>query len=188
MPYLVFLDANVLFSKILLTVLLDMPQFNIISFLWSDEVIQEVSKNLKKKVAQPHSVDALEKSIKTAFRMGEVEKKDYQSIEPTFVKTDPKDRHVLAAASAAGAQYLVTFNLADFDVAEATSQSVQVIHPDSFLCFLHGNHPNEVVQSIKHSRGRRTRPPQTENEFLERLRKANVTSFADAMSAHIGQF
>ena len=188
MPYLVFLDANVLFSKILLTIFLDMAELEIFSFLWSDEVIKEVTKNLKLKGVNPQSVDKLEESIKSAFKMGEVEKNDYKSLEQNLSKTDPKDRHVLAAASIAGAQYLVTFNLSDFDVAEATSQNVQVIHPDDFLSFLYTNHTNEIVRSIKHSRGRRTRPVQTENEFLDRLNKSSVVSFATTLSTHLGHF
>jgi len=188
MPYLVFLDANVLFSKILLTIFLDMAELELFSFLWSDEVIKEVTKNLKLKGVNPQSVDKLEESIKSAFEMGEVEKNDYKSLEQSLSKADPKDRHVLAAASIAGAQYLVTFNSSDFDVAEATLHNVQVIHPDVFLSFLYTNHTDQIVESIKHSRTRRTRPAQTENEFLDRLRAAKVTDFADSMSSHTGQF
>ena len=188
MPYPVFLDANVLFSKILLTIFLDMAEDGGISFLWSDEVLQEVGRNLKKKVSNPQSVDSLITSIKFAFAQGEVLKVHYQGIEGSLSKTDPKDRHVLAAAAVSGAGFLVTFNLSDFDVAEASTYGVHLVDPDSFLCLLLKNHPNEIVSSIKHSRGRRTRPPQTEVEFLARLRKASVPTFANEMSNFIGQF
>jgi hypothetical protein len=49
MPYSVLLDANVLYSKILLTIFLDMAEAGGIAFFWSDGVIQEVDRNLKKK-------------------------------------------------------------------------------------------------------------------------------------------
>lgn len=188
MPYPVFLDANVLFSKILLTTFLDLAEVGEISFLWSDELLQEVGRNLKKKVSNPQSVDSLISSIKSAFAQGEVLKAHYQEIEASLSKTDPKDKHVLAAAAVSGAGFLVTFNLSDFDVAEATTYGVHLIDPDSFLCLLLKNHPSEIVSSIKHSRGRRTRPSQTEVEFLDRLRVAKVNSFANEMSNFIGQF
>lgn len=82
----------------------------------------------------------------------------------------------------------MTFNLSNFDVAEATTYGVHLIDPDSFLCLLLKNHPNAIVSSIKDSRGRRTRPSQTEVEFLDRLRAAKVNSFANEMSNFIGQF
>jgi predicted nucleic acid-binding protein len=186
MSYPVFLDANVLFSKILLTVLLDMAEAGRISFLWSGEVLQEVGRNLKRTVTNSQSVDSLISSVKSAFAQGEVLKVHYQGVEANLSKTDPKDRHVLAAAAVAGAYFLVTFNLSDFDVAEATTYGVHLIDPDSFLCLLLKNHPNEIVGSIKFTRGRRTRPPQTEIQFLSRLKAANVTNFANELSSHIG--
>jgi len=186
MAYPVFLDANVLFSKILVTIFLDMAQLGGISFLWSDEVLQELEKNWKAKGYNPTSVDKVIHDLKNHFHQSEVLKADYQSVEASLVKTDPKDRHVLAAA--AGAEYLVTFNLPDFDVAEATTYGIHLVDPDSFLCLMLKKHPTEVVNSIKYSRGRRTRPPQTENDLLVRLRAANVPNFANDLNRFVGQF
>jgi predicted nucleic acid-binding protein len=188
MPYPVFLDANVLFSKILLTVLLDMAEAGGITFLWSDEVLQEVERNLKKKVSNPQNVNNLITSIKSSFAQGEVLRVHYKAIEASLSKTDPKDRHVLAAAAASGAGFLVTFNLSDFDVAEASTYRVHLVDPDSFLCLLLKNHPNEIVSSIKYSRARRTGPSQTEVQFLDRLRAARASNFANDLSSYIGQF
>ncbi len=46
---------------------------------------------------------------------------------------DPKDRHVLAAAVLAGADYLVTYNLKDFPVRSYEDYNLSVLHPDDFL-------------------------------------------------------
>lgn len=165
-----------------------MAQLGHISFLWSDEVIQEVSKNRIKNGDNPNSVNQTLGSAKLAFSMGEVLKADYQSLESQLVATHSKDRHVLAAASIAGATSLVTFNLNDFDVAEATTHGVQLIHPDAFLNTLLARHRTAIIGSMKHSRSRRTRPSQTEVEFLDRLTAAGVPNFANALSQFIGQF
>lgn len=82
----------------------------------------------------------------------------------------------------------MTFNLSDFNNDEAQSHDVIVIHPDIFLCTLLELKTSEVIDSIKSSRTRQMRPPQTEDEFLNRLRISRVPKFADNLSLHIGQF
>ena len=45
----------------------------------------------------------------------------------------PKDRHVLAAAVAGGAQVVVTFNVKDFPAPSVEPHEIGVVHPDAFL-------------------------------------------------------
>lgn len=49
------------------------------------------------------------------------------------MKKHPRDRHVLAAAVASNADYVVTFNLKDFVPGPADSHSIAVIGPSTFL-------------------------------------------------------
>ena len=56
----------------------------------------------------------------------------YEHLEAT-VNCDTKDRHVLAAAVAAGADALVTVNLRDFPTDEMDRLEVDVLHPEQFL-------------------------------------------------------
>lgn len=48
------------------------------------------------------------------------------------METDAKDRHVAAAAAAAGAVFLATRNVSDFDTSEAAAHGFSVIHFDAF--------------------------------------------------------
>jgi predicted nucleic acid-binding protein len=187
---LILIDANVLFSKILLTLLLDMANNEIFTFLWSNKILQETSKNLKlkQKISNPNSVDKLIADIEFSFALSEVHVHEYTTLEKDLVRTDQKDKHVLAAAAIGGAKYLVTFNLSDFDNNEAQSHDVIVIHPDIFLCTLLELKTSDVLESIKSSRTRQTRPTQTESELLERLRISKVSKFADELSQYLGQF
>ncbi|MGW6688567.1 hypothetical protein [Streptomyces sp. NPDC054961] len=57
---------------------------------------------------------------------------------------DPGDRHHAAAAVAAGAGVLITWNLGDFPANELAKRGVQVIDPDEQLCGLYGALPSEV--------------------------------------------
>jgi len=187
---LVLIDANVLFSKILLTITLDMANNGLFTFLWSKKILNETSKNLKlkQKISNPTSVDKLIDDIQAAFELSEVHEQDYSTVENIFVHTDHKDKHILAAAVTGGAKYLVTFNLSDFNNDEAQSHDVIVIHPDIFLCTLLELKTSEVIDSIKSSRIRQMRPPQTEDQLLNRLRISKVPKFADNLSLYLGQF
>lgn len=181
----VFLDANVYFSKILLTVFLDMAERNLFALFWSDEVLNEVKKNWKIKYPTTNA-NGIIAGIKHTFFAGEISKADYSYEESNLVKTDIKDRHVLAAAYESGARYLVTANISDFDTSEAARFGVMLITPDDYLCFLYKTNSGEVINSIKHSRTRMNRPQLTENEFVDKLIKANANLFAKDLSNHFG--
>lgn len=45
----------------------------------------------------------------------------------------PKDRHVLAAAVAAGADLIITCNLRDFRPEDCRQYGIEAVHPDAFL-------------------------------------------------------
>lgn len=62
-----------------------------------------------------------------AFPEADVE--GYETIVP-LLTNEPKDRHVLAAAIHARADFLVTFNVRDFPV---NHFGVEVVTPDTFL-------------------------------------------------------
>lgn len=184
----IFLDANVLFKKVLLASFLDMAAKGLVTFLWSDEVLAEFSKNRKLKGSKPDSIDAICKDIDHHFGNGKVTITDYKNIVAQLKLTHFKDRHILAAASAAGAEYLLTFNLSDFDSAEAKALAVTIIHPDDFLVNLLSTNEDELISCIKFTRARRQTPPTTENELLEFFNKADLNNFPIALSQHIGKF
>lgn len=184
----VFLDANVLFKKILLTIFLDMAENKVITFLWSQEVLAEFSKNRKKYGSKSANIKSICSNIATHFHFGEITKRDYIKTEKNLSKTNLKDRHILAAAAESGANYLITFNTSDFSKSEAKALKLSVIHPDDFLSLLAENNIAALLNSIKLSRTRLKNPPTTEVEFLEYLRKADVSNFASNLSNHINNF
>ncbi len=184
----VFLDADVLYKKILLSTFLDMAEREIFTFLWSREVINEFSRNRIDKGSNPKIIDSICTGIEENFLGGIVERKDYEELEANLKKTNIKDRHILAASSVAGANYLVTFNLSDYDKKEAKDLDVEIIHPDSFLIILFKSNRSEVISSLKFTRARRQNPTTTDNEFLEHLKKAKILKFAEILSSYLGKF
>ncbi len=94
---------------------------------------------------------------------------------------DPKDRHVLAAAVAAPAEAVVTFNLSDFAEDACAPYSVAPTHPDEFLMTLYEITPTVSREVITDQASELTRPPVSRDELLDYLRRAGVPRFADAV-------
>jgi hypothetical protein len=82
---------------------------------------------------------------------------------------DADDRHVLAAAMAAGAAVIVTFNLSDFPDATLAPHGIRAQHPDVFLCGLLEQEPERFLEAVRKHRLSLLRPPQTEDGYLETL-------------------
>lgn len=95
--------------------------------------------------------------------------------------SDPDDRHHAAAAVAAGADALITWNLADFPAEAMARLGVRVVDPDTYLCELYEEMPQEVAETIVRVAGGKRNPPMTRDEIVARLGKAGVTRFAERL-------
>ena len=124
MTPIVFLDANVLVPYNLMSVLLTMAEDGLFIPRWSQAVLDETSRALVEKLGLPRDdvtrrIQAMTEAFPEAMVTG------YEHLEAT-VNCDPKDRHVLAAAVAAGADALVTVNLRDFPTDEMDRLEIDV--------------------------------------------------------------
>jgi hypothetical protein len=83
---------------------------------------------------------------------------------------DRDDRHVLAAAIRAGAQAIVTFNLADFPSARLASYNIEAKHPDDFVLDAIDLAPGLVASVVSQQAAALKNPPRSVAELLETLR------------------
>ena len=90
---------------------------------------------------------------------------NYQPLVPEM-ESHPKDRHVLAAAVACRADYLVTFNLKDFPSRTASKHKTEVIGPSTFLKQLFALDPALVEERLR-DQAAAIRIPM--NDLLDRL-------------------
>jgi len=67
--------------------------------------------------------------------------------------SNPKDRHVAAAAVGCAPSILVTWNLRDFDAAELAAFDVELTQPDEFLVKLFQGAPDRVHASVEKAYG-----------------------------------
>jgi hypothetical protein len=107
-----------------------------------------------------------------------------EQLEPAMTNNE-KDRHVLAAAVASGAQVVVTLNLRDFPDAACEAFGVEALHPDDFLLNLFDLDPDAVRAAIELQAAELTEPLKTVDEVLDTLATV-VPSFARAVRAHPG--
>jgi predicted nucleic acid-binding protein len=98
---------------------------------WTNQIMAEVTRALVGRFGKtPEKARYREAAMREFFRDSIVE--NYEPLVEEM-KNHPKDRHVLAAAVACRADYLVTFNLKDFPSRAADKYKIEVIGPSTFL-------------------------------------------------------
>jgi hypothetical protein len=97
---------------------------------------------------------------------------------------DPDDRHVLAAAIRAGADAIVTFNLADFPAETLARYALEVMHPDELIDRLLDLDPMSVCAAVKKDRERLKNPPKSVDEYLADLENQGLSRTVAALRTH----
>jgi predicted nucleic acid-binding protein len=171
------LDACVLVPSVLADTLLRCAQDEHYRPLWSAEILDEVRRNLPRSV----SATAADRRIQAMRRFfPEAQVDGYQEIVDQMTN-HPKDRHVLAAAAVARADFIVTANLRDFPAHALDPHAIEALHPDDFLCDLLDSSPRRIVRILHQqadATGRHGHTKFTVEDVLDGLAGCNVTRFA----------
>lgn len=99
---------------------------------------------------------------------------------------DPDDRHVLAAAIAAEATIIVTFNLKDFPAERLAAHGVSAVHPDAFVLACIEAAPEAVAEVVRAQAAGLRSPPATIEMLLGRLADQGLPRAAVACRAIMG--
>lgn len=173
-------DACALYPFSLRDTLLRLAAAELFDIYWSERILEEVSLNLEERgVATSAQASRLIEHMTAAFPAASVPAEQIAHLEPGM-PNDEKDRHVLAAAVAAGAEALITFNLADFPSDACNALGVDPIHPDDFLLILDAISPQVIEVTLDEQAADLRNPPMTTLELLDSLAVA-VPGFADAV-------
>lgn len=171
------LDACVLIPSVLADTLLRCAEDEQYRPLWSAEILAEVRRNLPPSV-ETFAADRRIAAMRRFFPEAEVN--GYQALVEQM-SNHHKDRHVLAAAVTAQADFIVTANLRDFPAASLEPHAVEAVHPDDFLCDLLEASPHRVVEILHQqagATGRHGHAKFTFDDILDGLAGCNVTRFA----------
>ena len=166
---LIVLDACVLYPASLRDLLLTLAALDAFDVAWTDEILEEVRRNV---VADHPDIDPNRfashtlGAMRTAFPDAAVT--GYENLTRTL-DNDPKDRHVAAAAIAAGAAAIVAENVRDFQSSMLEAAGIEVLTTGDLIARLLDMDAGVVVSAVEHLSRRWTRPARSVAEILELL-------------------
>lgn len=131
----------------------------------------------------PPAVVYLVQEMTNAFEDALVE--GYEPVVEAMESPDPDDRHVFAAAVAAGASGIVTSDRTGFPAQTADQHNLLIIPPDEFLLDLLDMAPSTVTRALNEQSAAYTRPPRSVEDILAALNRAGAPRFAAEILRHL---
>ena len=160
-PVTAVYDANTLYPAPLRDLLIRLAQAGLVRARWTETIHDEWVRN----VLKDNPRLSAERLARTRALMNEAVRDclvtGYEDLIASLSLPDPDDRHVLAAAIRAGADVIVTYNLADFPTKALARFDVEAQHPDDFLVCLLDQAPGVVCAAVKRQREGLRNPPKT---------------------------
>jgi predicted nucleic acid-binding protein len=170
MAFVVLYDACVLYPAPLRDLLVRLAHTGIVRARWSETILDECFRNILEN--RPDlKPDALQRTRALMTQaVADCIVTGFEALVEGLVLPDPNDRHVLAAAIAAGAQAIVTFNLDDFPANMLARYNVEAQHPDEFVLNAIDFAPGIVTTVVSEQAAALKSPPRTVGELLDTLR------------------
>jgi len=145
----VVLDVCVLVPASLCDLLLRIAAADLYHPHWSDDILAEVERTLVRQDMSTAAGAARRiAAMRRTFPGAAVPVSAYRHFIDAM-HNDPGDRHVLAAAVAAGAHVIVTSNLRHFPDQTLAPLGVEAHSPDAFLSSILAMEPEIVVQTVR---------------------------------------
>lgn len=174
------LDANIFPPVWLLDILLTLDEHNLIDAVWSERILDEVHHTLvEHQHRNPPQVTRFLNTIRSMNPTHCVY--GWEPHEALLTLPDPNDRHALAAALVADADYIVTYNLKDFPSGYLSQHSIQAIHPDDFLCAMLERDQRGMLDVINGVISSKDNPPRTIHEEIAHLRVLRLGMFSNKL-------
>ncbi|MCY0933021.1 PIN domain-containing protein [Streptomyces sp. H34-S4] len=126
----VFVDTNVLFPFSVMDVMLALTEDFVHEIVWSERLLAEWERVIVREGGRSaESAAAVTRAVRRFFSDCQIPEAAYAHLVDEMPGDDPDDRHHAAAALAAGAGTLVTWNLGDFPAEDLAKRGVRVIDP-----------------------------------------------------------
>ena len=170
MAFVVLYDACVLYPAPLRDLLIRLANTGIVLARWSATILDECFRNIlaNRPDLRPEALDRTRDLMRQAVPDCMVS--GFEDLIEGIELPDPDDRHVLAAAIHAGAQAIVTFNLADFPEKKLASYDIEAKHPDDFVLDTIDLAPGLATAVVCQQANALKSPPRSVGELLETLR------------------
>jgi len=177
-------DANVLYSAQLRDFSMRLALGEVVQAHWTQQVHEEWMRNVEADYPDITEEDLqrirslMDEALPGALVTG------YEDRVEDLSLPDPSDRHVLAAAIRAGADYIVTSNTRDFPAPKLGAWDVEAVGPDEFVSELFDEVPDRIIEVARAHRRSLTRPSKTSKEYLGLLRNCGLEKTARLLKKH----
>jgi predicted nucleic acid-binding protein len=172
-------DTNVLFPFSLMDLLLALAEDNVLDLALTERLLDEWQRVIVREGHRtPETAKKIADLIRTGFASCIVPEHTYRQHLTGLEGPDPDDLHHMAAAIAAGADTLITWNLADFPATALAPHGVAVSPPDPYLCALLERYPDQILRTVTRMAAEKKRPPLTTLDLIAKLERAGVPTFA----------
>lgn len=183
----VFVDTNVLFPFSVMDLMLGLTEDSVHEIVWSQRLLAEWERVIVREHRRTAaSAAAVTRAIREFFGDCEVAESSYRHLVDLMPGDDPDDRHHSAAAVAAGAGVLLTWNAADFPRERLAVHGLRVVDPDRYMCGLFSEVPDEVAGTVLRMSAQKRNPPMTAHDVADRLSKAGLSRFAELVRPLLG--
>ncbi|HVZ07790.1 PIN domain-containing protein [Rhodopila sp.] len=179
-PPIAVYDACVLYPFHLRNLLVQCAVDRLVDAHWTDAIHDEWIRNLSvNNPALPVRQLNAARDLMNAAVPGALIK--VNTAAPSIDLPDPNDQHVLAAAVTVGASAIVTWNLKDFPAESLRDLGPVAQTPDRFLTALHDANPDILVAVVARARRNLRRSQVPPADFLEALRRQNLTELVSRL-------
>ncbi len=178
----VFADTNVLFPFSIMDLLVALSEDGIHQVIWTDALLDEWEDVIVREQKRSlQAAAAITSAIRDFFEDSKVERDEYEHLIDEMPGTDDDDHEHMAAAVARQPCTILTKNTRDFPSKPLRERGVRVLDPDTYLCELADELPDEVADTLIRLAGEKRRPPKSPEGLLADLERAGVSRFAAAV-------
>lgn len=183
MSLVALIDASVLYRATARSILLYIALSDVFRPRWSQTIQHEWVRALVRNEPNldPVRLARTQQLMETHFPDASVT--GFETRVAELDLPDPDDRHVLAAAIAAGASVIVTENLKDFPEDALAPFGITAMTADAFVSGLLEADPEAVVAAIAADRAGLRNPPLDVPTYLAALAESGLEATAAALSA-----
>ena len=184
-PSVAVFDACILYPFHLRNIFVQAAVDRLVEARWTDEIHDEWIRNLVADapaipVERLQTTRRLMNDALPAATIG-----GYEALIPTVNLPDPGDRHVVAAAVAAGASVILTWNLRDFPATELKKFGLRRETPDAFLADLYDTIPQLTIDSLANARSNLNKSRVSASDFIDILNNQKLSRLAKQMQGHL---
>jgi predicted nucleic acid-binding protein len=178
--FIVVYDACALYGSTVRNLLIRLARARLVQAKWTEQILDELDRALAETRGIPEEKRRRLRTLMNAA-IADCLVDGYQPLVEGLKLPDVDDRHVLAAAIKAGAQVIVTSNVADFPTDYLAHWGIEAKSPDDFILDLISINDRVVYACVQQIVDERVNPPETFDEVLAQLERSGLIETAAAL-------